>query len=929
MAAPDPQDLDSIARVVGGESLDDAMREGANLLARWSGGHAAIFLADGLEPLREYWSAGPERPDAVRASFKRAALEAVRTGEPHEIVSGPDADRGRAVPLTAQTKTLGAVCIGSPHAGEDRDPTSVPALLAILAAKAAVHEEIARYRSQRERDERWFKTLDGHLRVLDRERQKLAALTNQTDAFLFTTDMDRIIRWTNRAMSDLFPPQDGGAWIGKSCALLCSQLGACGACPVARTGEEGAVVHSEVRANVGGTPGLLYLTALPIRGHSGRTEEIMVMLQDLTGLETLRKSEARYRLLFDRHANGILMVHPATYALLLANAAAGEILEYSREELLARTLADLHGEDWDRVRPRYESVAPDGSVPEIECSLTTRYGDERRARVSVSRQKLEGEDVLMVSLRDVTDQRRAERARERAEERLHTLVSGCPIVLFAIDRSGIFTLSEGQGLAALGLLPGQVVGQSVFTIYRDTPDILDHVRRALSGEEVLAEVEVGGTSFDVRSTPRPDADGVVQGIIGVATDVTRRKRAEEALRVREAELREAQKMEAVGVLAGGVAHDFNNLLTVILTQSELLLRALPRDGVGRRNAEEIHQAGARGAFLTRQLLTFSKSDVLALQVLDVNAVLDALRPGIRTLAGESVSLTYTREGAPLYVRADRGQIEQAVMSLVVNAIEAMEGGGTLRVGLSRLVLDEVRARERDLERPGGYAMLEVADTGCGMDAATRSRVFEPFFTTKGTGKGTGLGLSTLYGIAKRIGGSVTFRSEPGLGSTFTVHLPLLDHSESLERAPSESRTSHDLPMGTETVLLAEDEPGVRAVAKELLELQGYRVLEAANGIDALEIESRHVGPIDLLLTDVVMPRMGGRELAERFAARRPEARHLFVSGFTDDAALKDSVRSRDVAFLQKPYTLEGLAHAVRRVLDRATNTPLGHRDPTP
>lgn len=283
-------DLELVARVLGREQLEDAMRDGVRLLARGTDAHAAVFLADGLEPLREYWSAGPERPDAVRAAFKRAALEAARVGEPvHTDPIGPEGTRGLAIPLRAEGKVLGAVCLS--FGGGDERLARVNAIAAILAAKAAMHEEIARHRAQRARDERWFKTLDGHLRVLDRERQKFAAVVNQTDAFLFTTDLERTIRWTNRAMADLFPPEDGGTWIGKSCASLCSRLGTCGSCPVARTGEEGVVTHTEVRAVIRGTPGLLYLTALPIRGHSGRTEEVLVMLQDLTGLETPPGSE--------------------------------------------------------------------------------------------------------------------------------------------------------------------------------------------------------------------------------------------------------------------------------------------------------------------------------------------------------------------------------------------------------------------------------------------------------------------------------------------------------------------------------------------------------------------------------------------------------------------------------------------------------------
>ena len=911
-------DLGLVARMLERAELDEAMRDGASLLATETGGHAAVFLADGQEPLREYWSSGPERPDAIRAAFKRAALEAARTG--HFVETDPakgTGARGRAIPLQAQGKTLGAVCVTGPAgstAGEKARRSRVDALTAILAAKAAMHDEIARHRAQRARDERWFKTLDGHLRVLDRERQKFAAVVNQTDAFLFTTDLTRTIQWTNRAMADLFPPEDGGTWIGKDCASFCASLGICDSCPVVRTLEEEAVTHSEVRAKIRGTPGLLYLTALPIRGHSGRIEEILVMIQDLTGLETLRRSESRYRLLYEQHANGILMVHPTTGAIVLANESACAILEYAKEQLLGRTLEDLHGDEWERMRDRYERDLVEKDPRETECILRTRHGDERRAQVAVSRYQLEGDDLLMVSFRDVTAQRRAERALERAEERLQTVVSGCPIVLFAIDRNGIFTLSEGKGLSALGLGPGVAVGVSVFSLYQDYPAILSQVRRALAGEEVDTEVEVNGIWFEVRYSPRTDADGTVQGIIGVATDVTGRRRAEEALRRSEEQLREAQKMEAICVLAGGVAHDFNNLLTIILTQSELLQRTLSKESGASRHTEEIRAAASRGAMLTRQLLTFSRNDVLAIQVLDLGTVLDDLRGTVRGLAGERVKVAWETDREPILVRADRGQIEQAVLSLAVNAIEAMPQGGTLRLALARHTLDETGARERDLERPGVYAVLEVEDEGCGMDEATRGRVFEPFFTTKGPGRGTGLGLSTLYGIAKRNAGSVTFRSEPGKGSLFRVHLPSIEVP--VPAADADAVPGGDLPSGTETVLLVEDEPGVRGVAKELLELQGYRVLEAANGVDALELEARHRGPIHLLLTDVVMPRMGGRELAERFELRRPNARLLLVSGYTDDAALRESVRHRDTPFLHKPYALEALARAVREALDR-------------
>jgi len=912
-----------LARFLALENVDEALAEGAALLADEAGvTEVAVFLADGDQPLRDFWHGSQECREHARSTFKSAALEATRTGaKSHRSASG-ETGAVRAFPLAAGQRVLGAVCIPWPGDGDDPElEDRVATIAAILAAKAWFQDELARHKVQRTRDERWFKTLDSHLRLLDRERQKFAAFVGQTDTFVFVTDKDARIGWANRAMCDLFPPEDGGSWIGSSCASVCGRLGGpCAECPVARASSEAAVSHQELRGQVGGGEGLLYLTALPICGPNGTPDEIMVMIQDLTGLEGLRRSEMRYRLLYEQNMDGILMVRPGTFGITLANPAACSVLGYSPAEIRERVLADLHTpEEWERLNALYDACLAGGSPIALECTLETRFGEERMAQVSANRFRHEEEDVLLVSFRDVTEMRRAQRALERVEERLRAVIASAPIVLFAVDREGIFTVSEGHGLAAIGLKSGEVVGKSVYVLYKDYPEILDQVRRSLSGEEIEASVEVSGVHFVVRYGPLKDGSGSIQGVIGVATDVTQRRRAEhalrdseEALRVSEQQLRQAQKMEALGVLAGGVAHDFNNLLTVIMTQSELLQKDLPAGSKEREKAESIHGASARGAMLTRQLLTFSRNEMLAPQVLDVNVVVREIEGMLRRLIGEDVEITCACHADPIHVRCDRGQLEQIVMNLAVNARDAMPQGGKLRIAVKPVEIGEVEARELNLDRPGGYCLLRVEDTGTGMDDRTLERIFEPFFTTKGPGKGTGLGLSTVYGIARQNGGAVSVDSDPGQGSTFTVHLPLKEPVP----APHAPAAAPDLrARGGETVLLVEDEPGVRAIGKDLLEFHGYKVLEAENGVRALEVEARHKGPIHLLLTDVVMPLMGGRELAERLSSRRPETRILFVSGFTDDTVVRHGVLDEGVAFLQKPFTLESLSRTVRQVLD--------------
>ena len=390
------------------------------------------------------------------------------------------------------------------------------------------------------------------------------------------------------------------------------------------------------------------------------------------------------------------------------------------------------------------------------------------------------------------------------------------------------------------------------------------------------------------------------------------RRAYDELAETQGQLEQAQKMDAVGRLAGGVAHDFNNLLTVILGRTDILLHPLKPEDPMRRGIELIQRTAGRAADLTRQLLAFSRKQVLEPVVLDLGAVTTDMKDMLGRLIGEDIALLTTPTPRLGRVKADRGQIEQVIMNLAVNARDAMPQGGRLIVETADIDLDDEYVRRHVGARPGPHVMLAVSDTGTGIPHEIQSQIFEPFFTTKEQGKGTGLGLATVYGIVKQSGGYIEVDSEPGQGTTFRVYLPRLD----AEPAPVDrSARPAAAAGGTETILLVEDEEGVRELARDILRASGYTVLEARNGPEALLLCERHQGQLDMLLTDVVMPRMSGRELAERLAPLRPDLSVLYMSGYTDDAVIRHGVLGAGTAFLQKPFTPAALVLRVRETLD--------------
>jgi PAS domain S-box-containing protein len=403
-------------------------------------------------------------------------------------------------------------------------------------------------------------------------------------------------------------------------------------------------------------------------------------------------------------------------------------------------------------------------------------------------------------------------------------------------------------------------------------------------------------------------------ILVIYNDLTERKRAEETLRQTEEQLRQAQKMEAIGQLAGGVAHDFNNLLTVIHGYSELILTSLDESSHLRQDVREIMHASERASSLTHQLLAFSRKQVLQPKVLDLNAHVSDMDKMLRRMIGENIELVTLLAKDLGRIKADPGQIEQVILNLAVNARDAMPNGGKLTIETANAELDEGYARTHITVIPGRYVMLSVSDTGVGMPPEVRERIFEPFFTTKENGKGTGLGLSTVYGIIKQSGGNIWVYSEPGLGTTFKIYLPRIEEdTQSLKPSAVSTKSLQ----GSETILLVEDEEIVRKLACTILQKNGYKVLEAPNGEEALRIvQGQNGNPIHLLVTDVVMPGMSGRQLADQLARLRPEMKILYISGYTDNAIVHHGVLDAGMSYIQKPFTMEGLARKVREVLDK-------------
>jgi PAS domain S-box-containing protein len=534
---------------------------------------------------------------------------------------------------------------------------------------------------------------------------------------------------------------------------------------------------------------------------------------------------------------------------------------------------------------------------------------QRTAQLAATNKELEGE---------VAERKLAEDALRDSERRYRLLFESNPFPMWVYDREGLsFLAVNDAAVRRYGYSSDEFLSLTIKDIRppEDVPSVLENIAVRSDGPReagVWRHQKKDGTLIDVEITSYPLTFAGRSAALVLANDITERKRAEEALHRSETQLRQALKMEAVGKLAGGVAHDFNNLLTAINGYSEMCLRRLTPEDPLYRHVESIRKTGDRAAALTRQLLAFSRKQILQPHVMDLNQIVVELSKMLQRLIGEDVDLLMGLEANLSKVKADPNQIEQVLMNLCVNARDAMPRGGKLTIETNNVQLSEEFASQHLSVPAGNYVMLAVSDTGCGMDAATQTRIFEPFFTTKEVGKGTGLGLATVYGIVKQSGGSVWVYSEMGQGTTFKIYLPSVEGSAEIIKADTRA---FDLSAGDETVLLVEDEEVVREMAKEILQECGYHVLQAKDGQHALELAGQHDGEIHLMLTDVVMPRMSGRELSEQLTPLRPEIRVLYMSGYTDDAIVHHGVLDEGTAFIGKPFSMQALARKVRETLD--------------
>ncbi len=723
----------------------------------------------------------------------------------------------------------------------------------------------------------------------------------------------------------------GTSWMSSSSSLLFYYL-ALFAATMAGSARRGVVVTVVVaglyvafRLSHGGTllgntqallniP-LFFATAL-ICGHLSEEVHADKLQFQKQAEDEVQASEERYRLLFQSNPQPMWVYDLETLTFLDVNLSAMEKYGFSREEFLHIDLKAIslpeEGGSLSSAAPRAAKGRKRPGIRKQRKKDGTTFDAEITAHPLI----FAGRRAELVLANDISERRSAEETIKATNRTLQTLIQASPLAIISLDTDGLVRSWNAAAERMFGWTELEVLGRPVPHVSADQEDKFSQMLACLLRGEVLTAVGVqrrrkNGSTIDVSVSAAPlhDTQGQIYGVVALVADVSERKQLEE-------QFRQAQKMEAVGRLAGGVAHDFNNLLTVINGYSQLLAdRHDPGDPL-HGYAEEIQKAGDRAASLTRQLLAFSRKQVLTPQVLELNAVVANMEKMLRRLIGEDIQLEIARGVQLACVKADPGQLEQILMNLAVNSRDAMPQGGRIIIETANVDLDEAYARQHVEVTPGPYVMLAVSDSGVGMDAETQARIFEPFFTTKEQGKGTGLGLATVYGIVKQSGGHISVYSQPAHGTTFKIYLPALSPQGQAKEQPDARLVS--LPRGTETILLVEDEDGVRSLATTILESLGYKVLAADDPEKAVQISERHAGPIALLLTDVVMPKMNGPQLTQHLAFSRPEMKVLFMSGYTDMAANQSGVIDSDTPFLQKPFTREALGKKVRGLLDAAT-----------
>jgi diguanylate cyclase (GGDEF)-like protein/PAS domain S-box-containing protein len=635
--------------------------------------------------------------------------------------------------------------------------------------------------------------------------------------------------------------------------------------------------------------------------------------------QAVEDAEVRFRKLFDGVPVGLYRATPEG-EILDANSALVRILGYpDRQSLIRVNAGELYADPEDRKRWQ-ERLKKEGLVRDFEVRLRRYDGTVIWGRDTA--RAVRGRDGVVRYytgvLEDITERKRAEEELREANEKLRAVFDAAPVALISLDRAGRVLSWNRAAEEIFGWSEEEVVSRAPPFVSDEHEDefalLLDRVKRgeALLGVEVRRQRRDGTpVDLNIYAAPLFGSDGSVMGIMGMVVDVTERRELE-------ARLLQSQKMESIGRLAGGVAHDFNNLLTVILGNCELVLADLPEGDPRRGDVEDIRSAAEHAAALTRQLLAFSRRQILQPKVLSLNTVVKEMLEMLGRIIGEDIELVTELDPSLANTLADPVEMGQVIMNLAVNARDAMPDGGRLFIKTANVFLARDALALAERVPAGGYVALSVTDTGVGMDSETASRIFEPFFTTKEAGRGTGLGLSTVYGIVKQSGGYISVESEPGQGTTFTIYLPRYQEAVAggTEGQGEPGPPKADPPPAGDvggTILLVEDEPGLRESIRRGLEREGFRVLEARDAAEALKVCAGHAGDIDVLVTDVALPGMDGPELGRRVVEARPGVKVLYTSGYAASLAGREGVAAPG-DFLQKPYTPSDLGKKIRELL---------------
>ncbi len=635
--------------------------------------------------------------------------------------------------------------------------------------------------------------------------------------------------------------------------------------------------------------------------------------------QSLRRSEERYKELVE-NANDIIYMHDLAGNFTSINKEAERVTGYTRDEALKMNIDSVLAPEYVDVAHqmlsyKVQEVDPARYELEMVCKNGRRVPIEISTRVIYKDRKAVGVQGVA---RDISERKRAEEKLRESEEKYRTLFNNAEVGIFRsrLDGSEVLEVNR-RFLDIVGMTLEETLGKPSVNLWADPKEREEMVKRLVADGSVL------GFECKMLNKRRGDVRNCLtslrlypeQGMLeGTLLDITSRKRVEAEKEKLQAQLQQAQKMEAVGSLAGGVAHDFNNLLTVITGYSELLLQKIGKESPMHGEVEQIKSAGERAASLTQQLLAFSRKQIIEPKVMQLDRLVAEVLAMMSRLIGEDIALQATTGKSLGSVKVDPGQFQQILMNLVVNARDAMPNGGKIMIETANVDLDEEYCALHPFVKPGRFVMLAVSDTGNGMSEEIKAHIFEPFFTTKERGSGTGLGLATTYGAVKQSGGYIEVYSKIGKGTTFKIYLPRVE--EPVDQ-PVNDDLPTDLPGGTETVLVVEDEGLLRNLCVQILEHLGYRVLQARNGTEAIAEVRGYGDRIDLLLTDVVMPGMNGSEVATQLVLHHPEMKVLFMSGYTDDTITRRGVLDEGLSFIGKPYTPSALARKVREVLDKA------------